>query len=284
MVFFHTHVVLLWRTQTSRIVRLLVTQLSCFRDYVLQRVDNVFHWQVPFNDSESNHCQPLRVIFYPFAFQRFSHFQCSSHWARNEVCPCACGCLHCRHVVCCRRCVEWRRSWCASACFRPWPTNFEKETKTFDQRNQAEQRSRPLCPVANHIGWWLPVQTEDMQSSIPWTDHVGGIEPICPWMAFLGQIGSRQNCTLEVLIRFVWFWVWCWSKCLRMMMWLSNVSKAFDRIKALIAQSGEDHYTAWTLLGMNVCLKTWIRLHSMGASFCWPWPVYSNQRVWTGCP
>ena len=93
MVFFHTHVVLLWRTQTSRIVRLLVTQLSCFRDYVLQRVDNDFHWQVPFNDSESNHCQPLRVIFYPFAFQRFSHFQCSSHWARNEVCPCACGCL-----------------------------------------------------------------------------------------------------------------------------------------------------------------------------------------------
>ena len=42
-------------------------------------------------------------------------------------------------------------------------------------------------------------------------------------------------------------------------------SKAFERIKAILKPGQEDQGpTQWTLLGVQVCLRAWKRLHSLG--------------------
>ena len=45
-----------------------------------------------------------------------------------------------------------------------------------------------------------------------------------------------------------------------------NSSKAFERVKAIL-KPGQDREspTEWTLLGVQVCLRAWKRLHGLGS-------------------
>lgn len=40
--------------------------------------------------------------------------------------------------------------------------------------------------------------------------------------------------------------------------------EAFGRMKQLVAEAGDDAYTSWSVLGVDVCRRAWQVLHCMG--------------------
>ena len=53
------------------------------------------------------------------------------------------------------------------------------------------------------------------------------------------------------------FWLYQFARC-----WL--LGQAFGRMKQLVAIAGEDNYTSWSLLGVNLCRRAWMTIHCMG--------------------
>ena len=50
-----------------------------------------------------------------------------------------------------------------------------------------------------------------------------------------------------------------------------SLGQAFGRMKQLVAKAGEDNYTSWSVLGVDLCRRAWMSIHCMGR-FANIWP------------